>query len=411
MKSLYLTGGWGYGNLGDNAILSGMLKTFSERLPDHRINITSKSPEEIFRNHGLPALKSIHGLLRNRNPLAAGRWLAVALWRLSGHRIMLSPALRKHVELMKESSAVVLGGGGYFTDDWMDMLRARYVEIEMAQALGIPIVIYGQTVGPFSDRTLKASLAKFLNKVTFIAHRDVQSKGTLTRSNYPLLSSILSADEANLLAPEIATARTGSSPSKLVVGVMVQKFRRHLGQEGPSPAGAITSEASYIKNFVEALEIVSRGRTGLVFKFIPSTSWDMRVCHEVAKQLSAIVGADKIETFGTVLASEFIFACQNVDIMISTNMHPVILASTSGKPSVAISYHYKLDDYMKSVGLDKYVIRIDDFNAASLSSLVLEVMARYQELAERVSSLQPEVAQMARRNCDSLIYVLSSAKT
>jgi polysaccharide pyruvyl transferase WcaK-like protein len=411
MKSIYLTGGWGYGNLGDNAILSGMLKTFSERLPNHKIYITSKSPGEIFRNHGVTAEKSIHGLLRNRNPLAAGRWLAIALWRLSGYRIMLSPALRTHVELMKKSAAVVLGGGGYFTDDWMDMLRARYVEIEMAHTLGIPVVIYGQTVGPFSDQTLNASLSKYLNMVTFIAHRDVQSRGILVRSNYPLPSSILSADEANLLTPEPASERTANQRSKLIIGVMAQKFRPHLGPEGRSPAGAITNEASYIKNFVEALEMVNRRRTDLVFKFIPSTSWDMRVCHDVAKKLSSIIGADKIEILGMVKASEFISACQNVDIMVSTNMHPVILASTAAKPSVAISYHYKLDDYMSSVGLEKYITRIDDFSSTSLSTLVLEIMDRYQELAEKVSSLQPEVAKMARHNCDSLIYAMSSGKS
>jgi polysaccharide pyruvyl transferase WcaK-like protein len=323
---------------------------------------------------------------------------------------MLSPALRLHIARMKESSAVILGGGGYFTDDWMDMLRARYVEIEMAHSLGVPVVIYGQTVGPFSDRTLKSSLARFLGKVSFIAHRDVQSKGTLVRANYPLRSSILSADEANLLTPVLAPARTGSTRPKLIVGVMAQKFRPHLGQEGRSPAGSIADEASYIRNFVEALEIASRAGTDLAFKFIPSTSWDMRVCHEVAKRLSLTIGADKVEALGMVTASEFISACQNVDLMVSTNMHPVILAATSAKPSVAISYHYKLDDYMRSVGLENYVARIDDFRAASLASLILEVIERRLELSEKVSILQSEVARMARRNCDSLIHVLSSAK-
>ena len=77
---------------------------------------------------------------------------------------------------------------------------------------------------------------------------------------------------------------------------------------------------------------------------------------------------------------------QNVDIMVSTNMHPIILAATSNIPSIALSYHYKVDDYMASLGLDKFLLKIDDFTSNKLSQLIIELIEKRNEIWLRFGS-------------------------
>ena len=150
---------------------------------------------------------------------------------------------------------------------------------------------------------------------------------------------------------------------------MVQIFRPHLGAAGPSPAGRIASSEQYIAAISEALEQCLGRHPSLELHFIPSTTWDEPTCRLVFERLKG--KADAHFHVGPH-TTEFIDLCQGVDVMLSTNMHPIILATTAGKGSVAISYHYKLDDYMKSIDQGKNVVRIDDFSSAELAALLDE---------------------------------------
>lgn len=335
-RSFYITGGWGYGNKGDNAIFEGMRQSFSEAFPSERLIVTSYSRQEMREQHSIDAIESVHRLLGKRAPLGLFRWLGVMIWRMSGLKMLLVPSLKRHQKLMQNASAVVMGGGGYFNDAWPDMLRSRYVEIDLARSVGTPIIIYGQTVGPFSQQTINRSLKRYLGYVQRIAYRDAQSLKVLEAADVPESKRVLSADEANLLS--VRPAVVPKSPGKLLVGVMAQKFRPHLGPSGPSAPGSIPDEETYIQRVTDGLLLLAEARPDVEYVFIPSTRWDEPVVEDVANRVKSIL-QDRVTMVSDPDANQFISLCQNVDLMISTNMHPVILATTASVPSIAISYH------------------------------------------------------------------------
>lgn len=398
-KGFYLTGGWGYGNKGDNAILEGMRQSLSSRFPDDPLTVTSYSQAEMREQHGIDSIKSVHRLLWKRAPLGLLRWIGIFVWRATDLKVLLVPSLRKHQSLMRQARAVIMGGGGYFNDAWPDMLRSRYVEIDLARSVGTPVVIYGQTLGPFSKATIDRSLSRYLSYVTKIAFRDAQSLKVLEAAGVPENKRLLSADEANLLAvrPPLEAKRVG----RRVIGVMIQKFRPHLGPSGPSPAGSIPDEGSYVQRIVEALGSVASKNPDIDYLFIPSTRWDESTVRRVADELKRnYVGRVKLISDPT--ADQFIRACQNVDLMVSTNMHPIILAATAGVPSVAISYHYKLDDFMASIGLSSCVIKIDDFDSSRLEGLLGDALLNMAGSSLTLTAFHENVKLMAQRNCDQV---------
>ena len=87
--------------------------------------------------------------------------------------------------------------------------------------------------------------------------------------------------------------------------------------------------------------------------------------------------------------------------MLSTNMHPIILASAAGIPCVAISYFYKVDDFMESIGLQRFVIRIDKINEAALVPLAQDALNSRHSIHD---SLVPELGQ----SVNGLIAISSS---
>lgn len=398
-KGFYLTGGWGYGNKGDNAILEGMRQSLSSRFPDDSLTVTSYSQAEMREQHGIESIKSVHRLLWKRAPLGLLRWIGIFVWRATDLKVLLVPSLRKHQSLMRQARAVIMGGGGYFNDAWPDMLRSRYVEIDLARSVGTPVVIYGQTLGPFSKATIDRSLGRYLGYVTKIAFRDAQSLKVLEAAGVPENKRVLSADEANLLSvrPPLEPKRAG----RKVVGVMIQKFRPHLGPSGPSPAGSIPDEGSYVQRVVEALGNVASKNPDIDYLFIPSTRWDESTVRRVADELRTKFDG-RVQFISDPTADQFIRACQNVDLMVSTNMHPIILAATAGVPSVAISYHYKLDDFMASIGLSSSVIKIDDFDSLHLEQMLMDALLKMADNSLALTAFHKKVKSMAQKNCDQI---------
>ena len=394
---VYLTGGWGYGNKGDNAIYEAMVRSIKAEFGDVEFLVTSFNSEETMIQHRHKSIRSIHSYLTKKAPLAIPRWIGVAFWHLTGIRAFLSPALRQHLRNVSESDIVVMGGGGYFNDAWVDMLLSRYVEIEMAHKSGTPIIIYGQTVGPFGKRWMMPFFASYMNKISGIAYRDRQSESAIKKASYPGSKCILTADEVNLM-PVLEPADIGS-PGCFNVGVMVQKFRPHLGPDGPSAPGRIRNEEHYIKEVAEGLTKFSLDNPGVCFHFIPSTSWDEPTCMAVHK-----IVREKCDSrfYSDPHVLDFMRLCQSVDLMVSTNMHPIILAATNSKPGVALSYHYKLDDYMVESNQQASVLRIDDFTSDGLMKLMSSAKSKGTNARPQTTELK----SMARRNVAMMKKVL-----
>lgn len=367
----YLTGGWGYGNKGDNAIYEAMTRSLKKEFPGITFAVTSFSTDETKKQHQTSAIPSIHYYLTKKAPLAIPRWAGVFLWFITGIKSFLSPALRTHLDLISKSDIVIMGGGGYFNDAWIDMLLSRYVEIEMAHQAKTPIVIYGQTVGPFGKKWMGPAFRYFMQKLSGVAYRDRQSLAAIIKSDYPKDRTRLTADEVNLM-PVLGDSHFVQG-DEIAVGVMIQKLRPHLGPDGPSNPGRITNEGQYVSEVAEALLKVAKSNKRVVYHFIPSTTWDEATCravHEkVANDCASVFYSDPD-------VDQFMRLCQSVSIMVSTNMHPIILAATNGKPSVGLSYHYKLDDYMSESSQRCRNLRIDDFSAKQLAELIIDTIER-----------------------------------
>ena len=401
---IYLTGGWGYGNIGDEAILMSMLRSLTKELGNPKIVVTSFDPRATQFHHGLPSLSSLHrSLFLRRVPqrilpqqepsvmsiagsiLLSPRFLPnvilLVLWAmvywLTGKHFLPDRTLRTHVREIERSDLVIMGGGGYFNDLWWHALPARLAEIWVSKVLGKKVMIYGQTIGPFNTRFSELFFARFLNRVDFITFRDAQSEMTLLKYGYDKeAKALLTADEANLLAVEqhersSLLERYGLDPDCPTIGIMFQNFRPYTSINGYEPFGRIKTSEQYAEEVERTLLALSSQYQANII-FLPSTSWDTPFCWRLYSQLSQKVGI-KTSCVSALKVSEYVALCQTVDVMVSTNMHPVILAMTNNIPSIALSYYYKIDDYMGSIGQQRNVWRMDDFRSEDVVSRVQEL--------------------------------------
>ena len=162
--NVLISGYYGFGNLGDEALLSGILGGLS----GYEVTVLSQNPAETRTLHGVRA----------------------------AHRLAGLPQLLRH-------DALISGGGGLLQDTTSARSLQYYLSvITLGKRLGKRVIVYGQSVGPLSAAGERA-VAKTLRGLP-VAVRDEASQTLLARLGVP---STLVADAALLLPKPTAKPR------------------------------------------------------------------------------------------------------------------------------------------------------------------------------------------------------------
>lgn len=72
------------------------------------------------------------------------------------------------------------------------------------------------------------------------------------------------------------------------------------------------------------------------------------------------------------------------DIVVSQKLHGVVLSAGLGIPCVSIAYEPKCVDFMKSVGLEGFIIRADKLEPVLLEDKVRQIDNEYEQIRERI---------------------------
>lgn len=181
-----LSGYYGFGNHGDEALLAGLIEGL--RGHGHEPVVLSADPEGTRHLHGVEARARTTGLLG-----------AVA-----------------------GADALVSGGGGLLQDRTSARSLAYYLAvIRLARVLGKPAVVFGQSVGPLSPRG--RAWVRYALRGVYVAVRDRPSRDLLTELG---IDAYLTADAAlALTTPE--RRRPAAGPERTVAIVPRAGFPDH----------------------------------------------------------------------------------------------------------------------------------------------------------------------------------------
>lgn len=177
MRKILLSGYYGFNNLGDEALLQGLLTALS---PKHDLTILSAQPAQSRTLHQHKARHRYTALL---------------------------PALWQH--------DVLISGGGSLLQDKTSRRSLQYYlgVIRLAKWLGKKVIVYGQSIGPLSEWG-QQQLVKVLQDVP-IAVRDKASQRLLASWG---IEAMLCADAALLLAPSmVKKAEAEKKQSKNII--------------------------------------------------------------------------------------------------------------------------------------------------------------------------------------------------
>lgn len=358
VKRLLLSGYYGFGNAGDEAVLAGLVQGFQDAPGAETRELTALS--------GRPAeTRSAHGIG------AADRYKPSVLLRQIAR------------------TDLFLSGGGSLLQDVTSAHSLFYYlgVVRMAQLLGKKTVFLAQGIGPLNRSRSRRLTRAVANRLDFITVRDPASAALLRQIGVSRPPIEVTADPALLLTPDTGERKPNT------FGVALRLWN---GQD------------TVAAHLADACAAPLAGRRAVVFPMQPEND------RPVAEQFVRNWHQEKKtpENRATLCQTEkglpsLLSNIASCEIMIGMRLHALILAAGAGVPSVALAYDPKVTAFMESSGQGDAVYDLSQSDPDRLSALLSQVWAERKDRAEALQARLPALRGQAARNIDAALSLLA----
>lgn len=291
-KQVVISGYYGFGNFGDEAILSVLIKRLKHM--GHDIVVLSSNPRKTSMEYFVNAINSFD------------------FNKVSG--------LIKH-------SDVLISGGGSLLQDVTSLKSLIYYLWVIFTALRHKkkVIIFAQGIGPIKNKFAKLITGMILKRCDYVSVRDSKS--------FKLLESM--GVKADLLCDPIFSLDIKSKPQKGVIGIQLRDFATMNDNLLNKLARQI------VKDFFD--------KHVQIFSF--QDSLDLEVCKKFQGIIRALNPNISTEVIYGVSNDEIISKIPSLEYLIAMRFHALVVAVKAGVKSIGINYDMKVEKLAKEAGI------------------------------------------------------------
>ncbi len=338
-----LSGYYGYGNIGDEAVLRSIIARIRENCPDASFTVLSRHPKRTRLSF------KVNSRFRYGTPLTS--------------------ALK--------SSRVLLSGGGTLMQDGTSSRSLRYYlyVIKKAKKLGLSVMQYANGFGPVENEKNLKNIVQTVNKyVDVVTARDGDSFAEMMRSGIKS-RTILSAD------PTIFCEKNeglSARPDRYIAVAV-----REIDNRDDFADAIICAVRKLCKthNMRAVFVVMHGGKDSKIAKLCAARLGGEVICPETVDEARACL--------------------ENASLVIAARLHAVIFAVCSEVPVVAVAYDKKVSGFMHDAGLTT-VINADEITAdgivfAAEKAFCQGTSPRLSELSRLADVSRDEAVQLLKK--------------
>jgi polysaccharide pyruvyl transferase CsaB len=348
-----ISGSYGGLNLGDEAILEGIVTELRQALPVE-ITIFSRHPEDTLARHRVER--------------------AVPVREMSRDEVL--PEIER-LDLF------ILGGGGILFDAEAHLYLR---EVALAQERQVPVMVYAVGAGPLRDPAAQRLTRTCLTRAAAVTVRERRALQVLEEIGVHREIEI-TADPALLVKPEPLPAdvlKRESLEGRRLVGISVRE---------PGAAAPDIDENHYHALLANAADyMVDRLDADLVFVPMERQVLDIQHCHAVVAKMTHAQRATVLKgeyTSGQMLTiiGQFAFA-------VGMRLHFLIFAALQRVPFVALPYASKVTGFLDA--LEMPMPPLQQVNAGRLIAHIDRSWDFRRDLQDRIDRALPALQERAR---------------
>lgn len=385
-EHIVISGWYGQGNVGDDAMLAVLLRELQLRLPDAGFTVLSEQPlavEEVFAGQ-FPVTALAHpspyGL---RKVMDSSRRRATrAVWRA-----------------VKLSSAFILGGGSLVRDHNLSNFLRLMDELLLANRLHVPSAVVGVTVGPLETRFGRYVARTALRHTAIVGVRDRVSQTRLFEVGVPA-EKIHSGGDLALLLPIAPGAGVKFRDSIAICPC--KAMLTGLPDGPPGNPQLVDVFAAFCGTFNAEF-----GARILMVPLRPGVLGDDDL--ELALAIRRRSGVPElIDVVESASPPEIKAILGSVRMVIGARFHSLVFAASQGVPVIGISYGEKVRYLLEGLDLADFVLDPGDVTTERLLRLCRRSLSRLNNFSalaamrlddarSSVSAMIDTVASVARR--------------
>lgn len=391
------------GNLGDAAIQEAVIADIRKRYPNVVIYMISLSPELTAKLHGVPSFPitplaishyapgssavKVHNNLENLTSgnrsllnhikimIKAIPWfysflksiIIITTWLWSGPKRIYQELV--HIvlayKLIKDIDLLIVSGGGQLDDYWGGPWGHPYALFKwglIAKMASSKYIFLSVGTCALESKLSIFFIRQALRFANYRSYRDKTSKQLLEHIDFTR-NDLVYPDLAFSYTNKVRFQNLVSRNDGKVVGISPIAYLSRYGW----PKKDITIYENYFKALVVFISIlIQRGYSIVLFS---TDGPDRKVVSDIVDSLKKDYELDitgKLSQSCTETLEGLFEKLCNVNYVIASRLHGILLSHLCCLPVLAISYDRKVDTYMADVGLPNYCLDIHNIEAGSL---------------------------------------------
>lgn len=354
-----ISGYYGFGNIGDDAMLRSVIDNLRLLKPEISILVLSKNPVETAKNYKVSTI--------NRKNMFA-----------------VCSAMRK-------ARLFIYGGGNIIQDSTSSRSIQFYLGTAwLAKKLGLKVMFYANGIGPIHKPSNAEYSRRILNKADIITVRERISFKELERMGITKPKIVLTADAAlavnikNDLDLDQLYVKVGITTEDSYAGFSVRKCPGCNREEHENYERVLAEAADYVYNNYNLIPVFIPMEYNADISTITNIVEKMNTSEILVTKNQTVA-----ETFGII---------QRLDVMIAMRLHALIFAASVNVPLIGISYQPKVEGFLDYIN-QPFVGHVKNITFENLRSRVDEILLNIEaakiELAKNVDCLKYKAEENA----------------
>ena len=390
--TIVISGWYGCGNVGDDALLDAIVAGFRERLgPDVIFNVLTEAPKTTAALYaGDPRILPFpHHSLTTRRGQAA---------------LFLRGGIGQYLTVLRNADLFVLGGGGLIQDANGVGNLLRYLDdCLIAEWLGTPSMVFGIGVSPLVTARGKWLTRAICNRVSAITARDKDGAQVLLDAGVRADRLEATADPALLLEP----ARTSAPEINMLAARMASEPHPLIVCPRPRTTWSRIDDASWSTLMDELARFCdeSRARFGTRVLFIPFMKDDCAVIGEVKRRMKSASEAWALDQPPRPRDALRLIAQSRY--VLGMRLHSLIFSASQSIPMISVNYAPKVGSFAREVDPTGATYSEKEFRAEPALSHIGAWEEDYERRRAKLVDLVAPRKAAARRNFDRAIQLLA----
>lgn len=344
-KKIIISGYYGFGNTGDEAILSAMVSALKNSIPGAEIVVLSQDIPHTSSHYNVRAVV-------RRNPLVLAR------------------------ELM-DAKLFISGGGGLIQDvTGVSTIQYYLGLVLIAKLMRKKVMYYAQGIGPINTEEGRRYTRFISNMVDLITVRDDESKEELKKIGISKTPIIVTADPVLALEPasrgriDEILRNEGIGEEKTRIAISIRPWK---------------TTVDYLSVFAECADRLKKELNAEIVLVPFQKSQDLEVCEKV----KALMKEPAVLLQGDYRPEELQGLLGAVDLVIGMRLHSLIFAATQSVPMIGVVYDPKVKVFSDSIGALSHPL--EKISVQELCSCAEKVYNNREEVKAR---LKKEISEL-----------------